>query len=441
MNSTSAVSSLQPRVVTQIPIALLKPDPANRAIDAAALKPLATDIAARGIELPIVVRADLQIKDGERRWRAAKLAGLETVPCLLAEGAENIADWRLDQVADNHHREPLNALDWAKVLHELVAVHGKPVGKIPALLKKRGIEMSRPYVSNLLRLNDLPDWAKALIARGVLPPAAGKYILMAAQHEPAMKKLRQHLETEAKRLDPGQSLRADLSWMVSNVFATTATELTANSWDRDYPRFAWKTSCAECKTRGQVEGGHFCFNRQCFDRKQAAADAAAKKKETAGPGKKAAAKNKITPAEARRRLQQKAQRLARHRAMAVIVGKAKGKPDAHDLRAMLSLIGYAQYSAVAERRGWKKAGNWFGDFNKRAKAMNAAELHGLLIEASLYYGTNDLTTTARRHGADLKKLEKAALAELKKTATAKPVAKPRPGKKKTAGKKKKAAKR
>lgn len=435
MNAPTTALVLQPNIVTQVPVGMLcrDPDQPRAEISADSLTAMAADIAARGIELPIVVRSDFVIKDGERRWRAAQLAQLATVPCILAgpmTEKNNAVQWRLDQVADNHHREPLNALDWARVLRELVDVHQMAVKDIPNLLKARGIEMSRPYISNLIRLNELPDWAKALIASGVLPAGAGKYVLMTAGHAPAIANLRQQIESEAKRLEPGQSLRAELNWQVRRAFVMTAIELsTLYGYRENKPRFPWQTSCKTCTKRSQVDGDHFCLDRQCYGEKQAAADKAVKTKTNIEPGK-AAAKHKPTPQEAMRRLQDKAKRIAKYRAMAVIVSKAKGNPDTNDLRAMLSLVGYAQYSAVAERRGWKKTGNWFGDFEKRAKAMNAAELHGLLIEAALYYERDDFITYAKRKGAEVKQLEKTALAELKRAAIKSPT-KPEPkGKKK-----------
>lgn len=449
MNAPDTLHELRPGVIEQVPIALLKPDPDQPRvkITTASLEALSQDIAARGIELPIVVSADFTIKDGERRWRAAQAAGLDTVPCILAapvSGETAAVDWRLDQVCDNHHREPLNALDWAKTLHELVAVHGKPVGGLPALLKARGIEMSRSYISNLIRLNDLPAWAKALIARGVLPPAAGKYILMATQHEPAMKKLQQHIEAEAKRLEPDQALRADLGWAVQLAFEKTATELTAQSWERDHPRFAWKTSCAECKTRGQVGGDHFCFNRHCFDQKQDAAEEAAKKKIKAEPGKSTPAKRKLNARELARKHQERARFVAREQALQQIVTKAEksaGPPDRRLVAmAMIREMQHEHLKTLFSKRGWQPAKNGYGGreyfkvADREIEKLNAAALDGLMMEMALrgnlnvgyFAGNKDyVADTAKRYRIDLKALEKAELARLK-AAAAKSAKPPKP---------------
>ncbi len=276
----SAAPALVAGQVLQLPIESICPDTnqPRAEFDKAKLNELAMDIQVRGIELPIVIRSDYVIKDGERRWRAAKIAGLQTVPCLLAEalpdGASAI-DWQLDQVADNHHREALSALDWARFFRRLVD-QGTPVGEIPVLLAARGITMSRPYVSNLMRLVELPGWAQDLIATGKLRPADGKYLLMALPHQPAMEKLRADLQRETGRLKENE--RIDFNhWRIRNAYSETAIWLS-NSYGSGAPRFQWSTSCKGCEKRQQIEREHFCLDKSCYGKKQADADT--KKEET-----------------------------------------------------------------------------------------------------------------------------------------------------------------
>lgn len=439
MNAPATAFTLQPNTVMQVPIAALCRDPGNREISTESIKAMAEDIGARGIELPIVVRSDFVIKDGERRWRAAQLAGLETVPCILAGPAaeqNGAVEWRLDQVADNHHREPLNALDWARVLRELVDVHQMAVKDIPALLKARGIEMSRPYISNLIRLNELPEWAKALIASGVLPPGAGKYVLMAASHAPAMAKLREGLENEAKRLQPGQSLRADINWQVRRAFVAATTELS-NNYGENKPRFPWASSCKDCTTRGQVEGEHFCFDRPCYDNKQAAADAA--KKTEPKKGKTSTAKPKADPRAALAAAQATRQREVRDRVnnqvIALIAKKAEAGLSHQDRRLIaLQLLDEIDAKPILERRGWPTPKD-FSAFEagkiaaRELVKLNPRALDGFILECALhsqnYPGSKVVTDTAKRYRIDIKALQKAELAKLK------PAANPKGGKTKS----------
>lgn len=127
------------------------------------LEELANSIHAQGIIQPIVVRETghqkYEIIAGERRWRAAKNVGLETVPCLI----KNVEDDAAIAIAliENIQRENLNAMEEAiaykRLLEEFELTHHEvatAVGK------------SRTTVSNLLRLNNLNDDVKTLLAKG-----------------------------------------------------------------------------------------------------------------------------------------------------------------------------------------------------------------------------------------------------------------------------------
>ncbi|WP_019616207.1 ParB/RepB/Spo0J family partition protein [Psychromonas ossibalaenae] len=128
-----------------------------------ALDELANSIRAQGIIQPIVVRETghqkYEIIAGERRWRAAKIVGLENVPCLI----KNVEDDAAIAIAliENIQRENLNAMEEAialkRLLEEFELTHSevaKAVGK------------SRTTVSNLLRLNNLNDDVKVLLEHG-----------------------------------------------------------------------------------------------------------------------------------------------------------------------------------------------------------------------------------------------------------------------------------
>lgn len=112
--------------VALVPIGQLKPDSGQprKAFDEKALQALADNIKARGVLQPILVRclgrgSPVVIVDGERRWRAAKLAKLKTVPVLLNRPAGEITELRVDQVAANNLREQLTTMEHARVLLEV----------------------------------------------------------------------------------------------------------------------------------------------------------------------------------------------------------------------------------------------------------------------------------------------------------------------------------
>jgi len=148
-------SRAQSAGVRLIPVSAIAPHPEQprRHFDEDALNELAASIAERGIIQPIVVRPhghDYQIVAGERRWRAAKLAGLEKVPALVRE-RDDAASLELALV-ENMARADLNPVEEARACAALVEelnLTREEVG--------RRFGRSRVAVSNLLRLLDLPD--------------------------------------------------------------------------------------------------------------------------------------------------------------------------------------------------------------------------------------------------------------------------------------------
>jgi len=128
-----------------------------------ALEDLANSIRSQGIIQPIVVRNigenSYEIIAGERRWRAAQLANIDVIPCLIKDVPDETAVAMA--LIENIQREDLNAMEEAvalnRLLHEFELTHqevAKAVGK------------SRTAVSNLLRLNNLNDDVKILLEHG-----------------------------------------------------------------------------------------------------------------------------------------------------------------------------------------------------------------------------------------------------------------------------------
>jgi ParB/RepB/Spo0J family partition protein len=422
---------LVPGQIVRVPVEMLQPDPhqPRTEFNQATLIELADDIQERDIELPIVVRSDWTIKDGERRWRAAKIAGLADVPCILAtargaEGEDTI-NWKLDQVADNHHAEKLGPLDWARFLRQLVEAHGIQVKDIPELLAKRGITMSRSYASNLIRLVELPEWAQELIKTGKLTAAHGKHILTAKDSPAALDAVRIKVEEWLQNEYNGPLTVAEMPDLVIEAFDRVHPDLD-EGYGNNAPRFDL-AGCEKCPSRKTIAGedgneAHFCLDRACFDKKQAEAKASGK--DEAG-NKPTRPKAKVDPKTAAHKLRQRAEKIAAVRATETIIAQANGNPGLEDLRLIANAVfDWQNMNEIAERRGWdiKKGGNWHSAFHKHVDGANAAELHGLIIEAALHDHNNPLAKVAHRHGIDLKALEKAALEELKKP-TEKKVAK------------------
>lgn len=202
MNKPIDQPVLLPGIVTLVPIDLIDRDEAQprTEFEEEPLARLADDIKAFGIKRPVELRVAgdrFILEDGERRWRAAQRVGLEAMPALLAhthapdspdlEARERL----LHQAAETTLREPLSVMDKARLLRRLRDEFGIKVGELPEIIKARGIgDWSRPYISNLIRILDLPDWVTNEIAAERIPASSAKFIAEIADLERAMETLR-----------------------------------------------------------------------------------------------------------------------------------------------------------------------------------------------------------------------------------------------------------
>jgi ParB family transcriptional regulator, chromosome partitioning protein len=165
----------------EVPVAAITPNPdqPRKRFDEDTLQALAESVRERGVLQPVLVReraaGRFELVAGERRWRAAALAGLETVPALVRE-RDDAASLELALV-ENMAREDLNPVEEARACAALVEELGltrEDVG--------RRVGRSRVAVSNLLRLLDLPDDALAFLEAGDLSEGHGRALLLAEDH-------------------------------------------------------------------------------------------------------------------------------------------------------------------------------------------------------------------------------------------------------------------
>ena len=128
-----------------------------------ALEELASSIKSQGIIQPIVVRQiaeqKYEIIAGERRWRAAQLAELDTVPCLVKDVPDEVAV--AIALIENIQREDLNAMEEAQALERLISEFELTHQEVAEAVGK-----SRTTVTNLLRLNNLNEDVKTLLEHG-----------------------------------------------------------------------------------------------------------------------------------------------------------------------------------------------------------------------------------------------------------------------------------
>lgn len=167
---TKAGDSLQSLPIELIVRGAYQP---RRNFDAEALQELADSIQEQGVLQPIIVRKTgekFEIIAGERRWRAAQLAGLDEVPAVI-----KILDDKAAAAAaliENIQRQDLNPLEESQALQRLIdefdLTHQEAA---------QAVGRSRTGVTNLLRLLELPEEVKALVDKGVLSMGHARAIL------------------------------------------------------------------------------------------------------------------------------------------------------------------------------------------------------------------------------------------------------------------------
>src|SRR5579875_3763695 len=165
----------------QIPVELIGPNPhqPRTSFDDESLVGLADSIRARGVIQPVLVRplagGRYELIAGERRWRAAQIAELDSIPAVVREH-DDAASLEL-AVIENMAREDLNPVDEARACAGLVEELGLTREEVGLRVGR-----SRVAVSNLIRLLDLPDEVLELIERRALTEGHGRALLTIEDH-------------------------------------------------------------------------------------------------------------------------------------------------------------------------------------------------------------------------------------------------------------------
>ena len=170
------------RGARKVPIEFLRPNPRNprKRFDEAELEELTASIRERGVIQPILVRAIARVADayeiiaGERRWRAAQRAGQHEIPIIVLDAGDREA---LEiAIIENVQRADLNALEEAAGYAQLGAEHGHSQGEIARIVGK-----SRSHVANTLRLTQLPEHTRVLLAGGRISAGHARALLAVAE--------------------------------------------------------------------------------------------------------------------------------------------------------------------------------------------------------------------------------------------------------------------
>lgn len=172
------IMDMKEGAATTLRIAEIEPraDQPRKQFDKESLRALADSIAAYGVLQPILVRPNPKAEDlfeiiaGERRWRAAKLAGLTEIPAVILDGD----DLKAAQIAviENVQREDLNAVEEAFAYRALIERFDLTQDQVAEQVGK-----SRPAVANLLRLLELPEEVLEQLKAGDITPGHARALL------------------------------------------------------------------------------------------------------------------------------------------------------------------------------------------------------------------------------------------------------------------------
>jgi ParB family chromosome partitioning protein len=163
----------------EVPIGSIKPNPRQPRVnfDEDTMSSLAASIKELGILQPVLVRQiggdaadDFELIAGERRWRAARRAGLQSIPVLVLTSDETKS---LEQaLVENLHRQDLNVLEEAAAYQQLIEEFGYTHDQVAKRVGK-----SRTAVTNILRLLQLPAGVQRLLSEGQISPGHARALL------------------------------------------------------------------------------------------------------------------------------------------------------------------------------------------------------------------------------------------------------------------------
>ena len=176
------IGGVTPAQLAEIPVESIHASPRQprRRFDSEATSGLADSLRAQGMLQPVLVRSRPQggyeLIAGERRWRAAREAGLATVPSVIREAGDR--DSLLLGLVENVAREQLSPVEEARAYAVLLDEFELTLGEIAARVGR-----SKPSVSNRLRLLDLPTDVLAMLERGELTEGHARAVLAVPDHD------------------------------------------------------------------------------------------------------------------------------------------------------------------------------------------------------------------------------------------------------------------
>ena len=168
VSDENKIKKIASDVVHYIDINDIKPNltQPRKQFDETKISDLAESIKTHGMIQPIIIRplssgSGYEIVAGERRWRAARVAELREIPCIIRELSDR--ENMLIAIIENTQREDLNPIEEAMAFREMMSRYELTQAEV-----SKSIGKSRPYITNSLRLLKLPDVVQNLVIQGRL---------------------------------------------------------------------------------------------------------------------------------------------------------------------------------------------------------------------------------------------------------------------------------
>ncbi len=232
----------------------------RKAFNDATLADLSESIKEHGVVQPIIVRklgSSYQIVAGERRWRAARLAGKKTIPAIIKE-CSNLEVMELALI-ENLQREDLNSIEEAMAYKSLIEEYNMTQEEISKKIGK-----SRPAIANSLRLLQLPQEIKNMIAEGKISQGHARALLSISEEK---KQLDMAEKIIAQQLNVRQieKLAKDTKQKKKKEVLTDAYQIEINQLEeRLRAVLGTKVTIHHRKNRGSIEIEY--YSDEEFDR-------------------------------------------------------------------------------------------------------------------------------------------------------------------------------
>ena len=197
----------------------------RKTFDEDKLEELASSIKEHGIIQPVVLRSTdggYEIVAGERRWRAARKAGIKKIPCVIRELTDE--QNMLVAIIENMQREDLNPIEEAEGLSRMIEVYGLTQEQV-----SKGVGKSRPYITNSLRLLKLSDDVREMTREGKLTAGHARALAGIKDIE-KQKKLAGEPAKKKSKVKPEKN--ADVMRLEAELKDTLGTKVTLSSTGR-----------------------------------------------------------------------------------------------------------------------------------------------------------------------------------------------------------------